>query len=165
MWLASYATAWNPSAVLDAVGDKPDRAVLERLRELAERDEHAQWERELLLALGERDDRLRAARVNEQLTELDYRIGRWQSVPRLCARITTSFAFLLAALVLRNGLADTTDFSEPTIRALVGDGLTVVFMGFVGTGFCIAANREAREVARARVTAIDMLVERLEGAA
>lgn len=165
MWLASNATAWHPDVLLATLGKSPDADAIERLRAAANGDARADWERELLEALATSDESARAALVNEQLSELDYRIQRWASVPRICARITTSFAFLLAALVLRNGLADATDFSEPAMRALIGDGLTVVFMGFVGTSFCIAANRQARTVARARLEAADALVDRLEAAA
>lgn len=164
MWLASHATAWHPDAVLAAIGPRPDGDAVARLAEAAKADARADWERDFFAALATPDAAVRTALVNEQLGELDYRIQRWASVPRICARITTSFAFLLAALVLRNGLASATDFSEPTMRALVGDGLTVVFMGFVGTSFCIAANHKARAAARARLEAADALVERLEGA-
>src|SRR5690606_37782515 len=118
--------------------------------------------RDFFAALTEHDEKLRVARVNEQLTELDGRISRWASVPRVCARITTSFAFLLAALVLRNALAEQTDFSEGAMRALIGQGLTVVFLGCVGTTFCIAANRAARAATKARLEAADEVVERLE---
>jgi hypothetical protein len=165
MWLASNATAWHPEVLLALLGKRPDGEAVARLREAAEKDARADWERDFLAAVSSPDEHVRAALVNEQLSELDYRIQRWASVPRICARITTSFAFLLAAVVLRNGLADTTDFSEPTMRALIGDGLTVVFMGFVGTSFCIAANRQARTAARARLAAADALVERLEALA
>lgn len=163
MWLVSSATAWHPEQVLDALGDRPEGATVEQLRAAAAQDERADWERELFAAMSNPDARLRAALVNEQLTELDHRIQRWSSVPRICARIATSFAFLLAALVLRNGLAETSDFSEAAMRALIADGLTVVLMGFAGTAFCIAANRQAKGVARARLAAADAIVERLEG--
>lgn len=163
MWLASNATAWHPEVVLSVLGRTPDAAALARLRAAASEDARADWERDFLAALASPDERVRTALVNEQLSELDHRIQRWAAVPRICARITTSFAFLLAAVVLRNGLADATDFSEPTMRALIGDGLTVVLMGFVGTSFCIAANRQARTVARARLEAVDALVDKLEG--
>jgi hypothetical protein len=162
MWLASHATGWHPADVLAAMGRAPDRAAVDRLRDAAARDPRADWERELFEALGATDPRVRVARVNEQLTELDYRIHRWGTVPRICARIATSSAFLLAALVLRNALAETTDFSEAAMRGLLSDGLTVVFMGFAGTGFCLAASRHARGVARERLEGADALVETLE---
>lgn len=162
MYLATHATAWHPALLLAAIGKTPDRATVDRLRELAEHDARADWERDFFAALSNEDEKVRTALVNEQLTELDWRISKWATVPAICARITTSFAFLLAALVVRNGLADQTDFGEEAMRALVGQGLTVVFMGFVGTTFCIAANRAARAAAKARLEAADAVVERLE---
>lgn len=162
MYLATHATAWHPSLLLDVIGKTPDRATVDRLRALAESDARADWERDFFAALTTEDEKVRTALINEQLTELDWRISKWASVPRVCARITTSFAFLLAALVLRNGLADTNDYSEATMFALVGQGLTVVFLGFCGTAFCIAANRLARAAAKARLEAADEVVERLE---
>ena len=162
MYLATHATAWHPALLLEAIGKKPDRSTIDRLRALAEKDEAADWERELFAALTVDDEKARVALVNEQLTELDWRISKWASVPRICTRISTSFAFLLAALLFRNVLAETTDFSEATMFALVGQGVTVVLFGFAGTIFCIAANRAARTAAKARLEAADKVVERLE---
>lgn len=161
MYYATHATAWHPALLLSAVGKAPDRATVDRLRALAEDDARADWERDLFAALSNEDEKLRAALVNEQLTELDWRISKWASVPRICARITTSFGFLLAALVLRRGLGDP-ELSEETMRGLVGQGLTVIFLGFVGTAFCVAANRAARSAVKARLEAVDAVVERLE---
>lgn len=162
MYYATHATAWHPSLLLEAIGKTPDRATVERLRALAAKDERADWERDFLDALSNEDERARTALINEQLTELDWRISKWASVPRICTRISTSFAFLLAALLFRNVLAETEDFTETTMFALVGQGLTIIFLGFAGTTFCIAANRAARAAAKARMEAADAVVERLE---
>lgn len=162
MYYATHATAWHPALLLERIGKTPDRGTIDELKALAANDAGADWERDFFDALTNEDEKTRNALVNEQLTELDWRISKWASVPRICARITTSFAFLLAALVLRNGLADTDDFTEATMFALVGQGLTVVFLGFCGTTFCIAANRAARTAAKARMEAADQVVERLE---
>ena len=162
MYYATHATAWHPALLLERVGKHPDRATVDQLKTLAANDAGADWERDFFDALTTEDEKTRTALVNEQLTELDWRISKWAAVPRICARITTSFAFLLAALVLRNGLADTEDITEGAMFALVGQGLTVVFLGFMGTTFCIAANRSARTAARARLEAADEVVERLE---
>jgi hypothetical protein len=164
MWLASQATAWHPADVLAAIGKKPGREVVDRLREAAAADPPADWERSFLEALASSDERVRAALVNEQLTELDYRIQRWSRVPRVCASIATSAAFLLATLVLRKGLADTGDVSELVIQGLVGEALTTACMGLVGTAFCVAAHSHANRVARERMKGADALVETLEGA-
>jgi hypothetical protein len=162
MYYATHATAWHPALLLERIGKQPDRATIDRLKDLAEKDAAADWERDFFAALANEDEKVRAALVNEQLTELDWRISKWASVPRICTRISTSFAFLLAALLFRQVLADTNDFSETTMFALVGQGLTIVFLGFAGTAFCIAANRAARTAANARMEAADAVVERLE---
>ena len=142
MYYATHATAWHPALLLERIGKSPDRAFV--------------------AALTNDDEKVRTALVNEQLTELDWRISKWASVPRICTRISTSFAFLLAALLFRNVLAETEDFSEATMFALVGQGLVIVFLGFAGTTFCIAANRMARSAAKERLKAADAVVERLE---
>ena len=71
------------------------------------------------------------------------------------ASIATSSGFLLATLILRRGLADfgatETEITEPIVRALVGDAITVAAMGFVGTAFCIGAHSQARRMARRRL--------------
>lgn len=162
MYYATHATAWHPSLLLEAIGKAPDRATVERLRALAENDTRADWERAFLEALTNDDEKMRTALINEQLTELDWRISKWASVPRICTRISTSFAFLLAALFFRKVLSESTEVSEATMFALVWQGLTIVFFGFAGTAFCIAANRAARDAAKARMEAADAVVERLE---
>src|SRR5688572_17425114 len=90
VYYATHATAWHPSLLLDAIGKTPDRATVDRLRALAEADEGADWEREFFAALTVDDEKARTALVNEQLTELDWRISKWASVPRICTRISTS---------------------------------------------------------------------------
>ncbi|MEO7092640.1 MAG: hypothetical protein ABI175_05275 [Polyangiales bacterium] len=166
VWLAANATALHPDAIADAIGGAPDAGVIDRLRALVATVPDADWERDLLEALAAPPE-LRVALVNEQMTELDYRIQRWARVPRVCASITTSAGFMLGTLVLRNGLAlDTTqltsDVVELVIRGLVADALFVASMGIIGMAFCIGAQSEARRIAKARVKGADRLVERLE---
>ena len=164
VWLAANATALHPEEVVKALAEGPEAVA--SLREVVAKLPDADWERELLAALASPVD-VRAALVNEQLTELDYRIQRWSRVPRVCASIATSFGFMLASLVLRNGLAADTgelssDVAELVVRGLVGDALLVGAMGLVGTAFCIAAQSEAKRIARARMRGADALVDRLE---
>jgi hypothetical protein len=117
----------------------------------------ADWEVALFEALTRPED-ARAAAVNEQLTELDYRAQRWQRVPRVCASIATSTGFLLASLALRSALAS----EDPDIdRAVVG-AINVAAVGIAGATFCIAVQFAARKVVKARLEATDRLVERLE---
>ncbi len=166
VWLAANATALHPDAMADALGRANDPGVLERLRALVATIPDADWERDLLEALAA-PPALRVALVNEQMTELDYRIQRWSRVPRVCASITSSAGFMLGTLVLRNGLAAdtselTSDVAELVIRGLVADALLVAAMGIIGMAFCIGAQSEARRIAKARSKGADRLVERLE---
>ena len=167
MWFAANATGLDLADVDLAIAKAPDKATaLEKLKTLVANEPTAEWERDLLTAL-EAPAKTRIALVNEQLTELDYRIQRWSRVPRVCASIATSFAFLLASLVLRKGLVDAGDLPSDTgellVRGLVGDAFTVAAMGMIGTAFCIAAQSEAKKIAKRRMAAADKLVERLEG--
>ena len=165
VWFAANATALHPEDVHAALAKAEGPEAIEALRALVAKEPSADWERDLLAAL-EAPAELRIALVNEQLTELDYRIRRWSRVPRVCASIATSFGFMLATLVLREGLADTgevpIEVGELVLRGLVGDALTVGAMGIVGTAFCIAAQSEAKRIAKARTAGADKLVERLE---
>jgi len=166
VWLAANATALHPEVIADALGRTKGAGAIARLRALVATMPDADWERELLDALAAPPE-LRVALVNEQLTELDYRIQRWARVPRVCASITTSAGFMLGTLVLRNGLAtDTTELSsdvaELVIRGLVADALLVAAMGIIGMAFCIGAQAEARRIAKGRTKGADRLVERLE---
>jgi len=166
VWFAANATALHPEDVNAALAKAEGREAIEALRALVAKVPDADWERDLVEALSAAPE-VRAALVNEQLTELDYRIQRWARVPRVCASIATSFGFMLATLVLRKGLADTgevpVEVGELVLRGLVGDALTVGAMGIVGTAFCIGAQSEAKRIARARIAGADKLVERLEG--
>ena len=109
----------------------------------------------------------RAALVNEQLRELDYRIGRWARVPRVCASICTSGGLLLATMALRIGLTATTDTIDgrSRIHAAVLDAMDVAAIGLAGAAFCIAIQVRSRKAALSRAEAVDRLVERLERSA
>jgi hypothetical protein len=165
VWFAAHATALHPDAIHAALANASGPEAVEALRAFVAKDPAADWERDLLAALAAPAAQ-RIALVNEQLTELDYRIQRWGRVPRVCASIATSFGFMLATLVLRKGLADSPDVpievAELVLRGLVGDALTVGAMGIVGTAFCIGAQSEAKRIAKGRVVGADRLVERLE---
>ena len=165
VWFAANATALHPDVVYEALSGASGPASLDALRAVVANEPDADWERDLLATLAAPPD-VRVALVNEQLTELDYRIQRWARVPRVCASISTSVGFMLATLVLRTALADTGDvpieIGELVIRGLVGDALTVGALGIVGTAFCIGAQSEARRIATAWAAGADRLVERLE---
>ncbi len=165
VWFAANATALHPEDIHAALARAQGPEAITALRELVANEPDADWERELLDALTAPVAH-RIALVNEQLTELDYRIQRWARVPRVCASIATSFGFLLATLVLRKGLADTGDVpvevGEMVLKGLVADALMVGAMGLIGTAFCIGAQSEAKRIAKGRSVGADKLVERLE---
>jgi len=166
VWFAANATALHPAEIHEALKAGKGPEAIESLRALVANDPAADWERDLLEALAAPAAQ-RAALVNEQLTELDYRIQRWSRVPRVCASIATSAGFMLATLVLRRGLADSSEdmpveVAQKIVSSLMGDALTVGVMGMVGTAFCIGALTEARRIAKAHAAAADRLVERLE---
>lgn len=168
MWLAANPTALHPDDVVAALGRAFDRGSLERLRERLADLPEADWERELLGGLLDPRPDARAARVNEQLTELDLRAHRWLRVPRVCASVATSVGLLLGTLVLRRGLASAPDLSGPLgelfVRDVMGDAVTVATFGIVGTTFCIAAHAHARRMTRARLEAADRMIEQIEAA-
>ena len=166
LWFAAHATVLGPDDVVAALDAG---ASLGRLRETVESVPDADWERDLFAALATPEPEARAALVNEQLTELDYRLQRWSRVPRVCASIATSVAILLGTMVLRRGVVEapdlTGDLGQAFLWNLLGDAITVVAFGVVGTAFCIGAHAYARRTTRARLEAADRMVERLEGMA
>jgi hypothetical protein len=169
VWFAANPTALHPDSVADALARAEGPGGLDALRALLVQEPSADWERDLLDAMRAPAD-LRAALVNEQLAELDYRVRRWERVPRVCARLAASSGFMLATLVLRQGLSAETldlpsDMTELFINGLVGDALFVAAMGVVGTAFCVGAHGEARRIAQSRARGADALIERLEAIA
>lgn len=168
VWLARHATAIDPDQLLASLtrAGRTGRDGVPVLREAAAHDPRADWERDLAAALSEGDDQRRAALVNEQLTELGYRLDRWSRVPRVCARVATSSGFMLATLVLRRGLADTGAIPQTVddlvFHGFVGEAVAVVGLGIAGGLLSVAAHRRAARVAKARMVAADRLVERLE---
>lgn len=169
LWFATHAMVLHPEDVVASLGKSPSREAIVELRGKVEGIPDADWERDLFDALSNPRADARAALVNEQLTELDLRLQRWARVPRVCASIATSVAIMLGTLVLRNGLAGapdlTGDLGELFVRQLLGDAISVVAYGIVGTAFCIAAHARARRMTRDLLAAADRMIERLEAAA
>jgi hypothetical protein len=164
---ALTATSLDPRVLLATLrGDRDEaRARLDALRIAVTDGANESWERDLIVALNEPKE-TRAAYVNEQLGEVDFRLRRWARVPRVCASIATSSGFLLASLALRNGLATASDLPddvrERIVHTSIGDAINVAAIGLCGAAFCIAFQSRARSEAKARLTAIDKLVERIE---
>lgn len=125
----------------------------------------ADWEHALLDAIARPGD-TRAAFVNEQLTEIDYRVQRWSRVPRVCASMCASTGFLFASLSLADSLSDPSVFAAETrgdaMSSAVFSALDCAAIGIAGTSFCIAIYVRARRAAKARLEATDKLVQRLE---
>lgn len=163
LWLLANATYVHPGEVAAALGKKPDEQTIARLREALAGAPGADWERDLFEALDAPEPK-RAALVNEQLTELDWRLQRWSGVPAICARISTSFGFLLGALVLRDALSYPGEITEMVTYGVIGRAIGVVVTGVAGTLFCVAAHKMARTMAKERLVATDAMVEALEGA-
>jgi hypothetical protein len=169
-------TPFDPEMLLRELRGEPEaaRARAKQLLDTMRSEPEAEWERELFEASmreGSPEPSAsasaeRAALVNEQLFELDARLQRWARVPRVCASIAASSGFMLAALALRNDLADPNAFA-PEVRSwavewAVFSAINTAAIGIVGTTFCIAAQARARKGSRARHEATDRLVERLE---
>jgi hypothetical protein len=133
------------------------------LRAAVARDQGADWELGLLDALSA-PPWARVALVNEQLRELDHRVGRWARVPRVCASICTSAGLLLATIALRVGLTASTETSDGRllVHAAILDAMDVAAIGLAGAAFCITLQMRARRAASSRAEAVDQLVGRLE---
>ncbi|HEY1958475.1 MAG TPA: hypothetical protein VGH28_22815 [Polyangiaceae bacterium] len=137
----------------------------ERVRRAIAAAPRADWERDLLEALAEKNDELRAGRINEQISELDFRVTRWSRVPRVCASIASSAGFLFGSLVVRFGLAHAAEASRDTIDTLVLQAVNVAVLGMAGASFAIAAQYRARKAAKAFQRDADALVEFVEASA
>jgi hypothetical protein len=150
-----------PTLVLALANRTDDKVAL--LRAAAAHDPGADWELGLLDAMGA-PPWARVALVNEQLRELDHRVGKWSRVPRVCASICTSAGLLLATIALRIGLTASTETADgrTLIHAALIDAIDVAAIGIAGAAFCITLQMRSRRAAASRAEAVDRLVERLE---
>jgi hypothetical protein len=155
--IAFHAAPWL-AFVKRGEGDRVARAIA--------REPRADWERELLEAVAEPNETARAGRINEQLLELDYRLGRWARVPRVCASIASSAGFLFGSLALRFGLVAAGNAADEArgdaINAVVLQAVNVAALGVAGAAFAIAAQYRARKAAKAFQRDADVLIEMLE---
>jgi hypothetical protein len=164
----AYAVAPTPldiATLSSALRGSDGKARLASLTKYIGRARGAEWESALLDAAAAAPH-ARAALVNEQLGEYDHSTKRWDRVPRVCASISSSSGFLLAAVALRIGVRDPSAFDPSTgdaVRgALLTGALNCVALGIAGAAFSIAAIHRARAEARSRLDAVDKLVDRLE---
>jgi hypothetical protein len=165
LYFAVSSTSLDPDVLVkELLGDR-GRAQYPAVRDAILRLPESTWERDVLEALAHPLPQ-RIALVNEQLAELDFMIGRWSRVPRVCASIASTTGLLLGAVALRIGLggAQLADDVEITkvLNGVVADALGVVAIGVAGTVACVAIQHQARKVAKSRHAAADKLIERLE---
>ncbi len=158
-------TRLDVSTIASALRGIGGRARLSSVAATIEGTEGASWETAILQAAAA-GPRARAALVNEQLGEYDHLAKRWERVPRVCASISSSSGFLLAAMALRIGVRDPSAFDPATgdaVRgALLTGALNCVAVGIAGAAFSIAAMHRARSETRGRLDTVDKLVDRLE---
>jgi hypothetical protein len=164
LYLSTHSLAFHPAVWLDYIR-RGEGAVV--LRAIA-KGSGATWEREVVAAVAEPHDDARVARVNEQLSELDFHLTRWQRVPRVCASVASSSGFLFGSLVLRYGLVAVGNGPEEgrsdAINGVVLQALSVAALGVAGTTFAIAAQYRARNAVKAIQRDADALVQLLDRA-
>jgi hypothetical protein len=153
-------TGLDHQVLLEALGERQGLDARARLASALRAEGKARWEGDLLEAVAEPDPDVRAARVNEQLTELEVLADRWTSVPGVCARLATSVGFLCATVALLDGLADVPVDAESLHGALAG-AVGSLTIGIAGTSFCAAVHFRARRARRERAGAADRLVAAL----
>ncbi len=155
-----HATALDPSLVLERLRGERGRQQAPAVLALFAAQQEGSFERELADALAG-PEAARPILVAQAETEFGWTLRRWDRVPRVCASISSSCAFLLASMVLRNGLT----FEEgtyPNFNGLVFRAMGVVVLGLAGTSAAIAAQRIATAAVRRRRAAVTALVDRLE---
>jgi len=122
------------------------------------------------------DASLRSAAVEEQLHEVAYRLRRWDRVPRVCASIASSGAWVAATWRLRHVLLG----SEPVelvqvpgmslvlsafgVSAAIAEVVVIALMGIAAAAVCLSIHKKASRRARLRFAAIERWVELLEHA-
>jgi hypothetical protein len=157
-------TALDPAMLQDALRGDEGKSAWPKLRRVFAAHEELAWERDLFDAFAHERGPERDALVNEQLSELDFRIQRWARVPRVCARVATSAGFLFGTLSFLRTMSSSDSVQAVLVPALV-QAVNAVAFGIAATVFAIAVHVRARHAARTRLEATDRLVERLEALA
>jgi hypothetical protein len=149
----------DPRSVLRALEGERAREGVRSLKAAVAGDERFAWERDLLAAFDEVDERQRLALINEQLLDLEGRLTRSARVPRVCASIATSAGLLFGSLALVHGLGEAAgDIAHGSLSWALG----AVSLGIAATAFCVAVHVRASRLVAQRRGAIDELVARLE---
>jgi hypothetical protein len=130
------------------------------LRAAVGAESRARWEQDLFAAFAENDPRLRDALVNELLTEVDGLTGAWSRVPRVCASLATSCGFLFASVSLLRSWGGAQ--APLAVSLAVVSAVDTFSIGVMATAFCLVIHVRATRAARASLSAIDELVERMQ---
>ncbi|MGH7437252.1 MAG: hypothetical protein ACRENE_16370 [Polyangiaceae bacterium] len=164
---ASAPTGLAHGALVAGLGGSRGAEARTRLAAALDRygEGRGQWERGLLLAAADPDDPARAARINEKLTELEVLAERWDGVPRVSARLTSSVGFLCATVALLQGLSPSEDAEPGSLHAALWTAVGALVAGVVGTALCGAVHVRAKAARTAAVAAADRLVQGLTGVA
>jgi hypothetical protein len=136
------------------------RRAFRRLWAAIEAAPRVDWERGLMTAFAEHDERVREALVNELLTEVNGRTTAWSRVPRICASVATSAGFLFALITLLRTWGE--EESPLTVGPALISAVNVFSLGIVGGAFCGVIHVRAMRAERASLGAIDRLVERMQ---
>jgi hypothetical protein len=116
------------------------------------------WERGLFAAFSEPDPGMRAALVDEHLTELDRLASRWSRVPRVCASIATSSGFLFALVSILGAWA-----GGPTLPVgqALAPSLDAFGLGVMAAAFCVVVHGRARRAEKGAVGAVHRFVDEM----
>jgi hypothetical protein len=159
------ATALDTESVLQALRQRPKHEWVSAFETLARRAPESSFERALAEALRAPRAK-RAALVHAVLRELDFELGRWLKVPRLCASIATSGCLFVGTMILRAALVSgdvfDTDLTDLVTVGVAGRALDVAATGIVGAAACIGLHGASLKLKRAEATGADRLVEALE---
>jgi hypothetical protein len=162
------ATALDTQVVLETLRRRPKHEWVPVFASLASGTPVGSFERDLADALRAPRAK-RAALVHAALRELDFELGRWLKVPRLCASISTSGCLFVGTMILRAALVSgdvfDTDLTELVTVGLAGRALDVAATGVVGAAACIALHGASLRLKRAEAAGADGLVEALEESA
>ena len=120
------------------------------------------WERDLLETFAERDPRAREALLGERMTDLEGRAQRWARVPRVCASMAARAGFLFACVALLEGVMAADAGAPVGLRDALPPALNALCVGIAATAFCAAVHVRGRVAARARQTATERLLQRLD---
>jgi hypothetical protein len=158
-------TSLCPALVRRALSACDDARAMAPLRVAIAGVDGPSWEGELLAAFSLRDASLREAAVSECLIELESLARRWDRVPQICTRISSSSGFFFACISLV-GAAGRMTFEGAAEASLHAVGALDSFaVGLAGASFSFAAAIQSRRALRRWMSEMNALVERLRALA